>query len=108
MNKRGVFEVGIALVTVFFIIALVLFATIDPLKETLDTVRDGTTGGDNTGLNCPGTPNFNDADYQNDTTSERLVRRPTCFVTGITMVWFVGIVLFATLVWVVANWRKPK
>lgn len=104
MNKRGVFGVGMALLIVAFVIILALFATIDPLTENLDSSRDGT--GLNTGLNCPGTPNHNAADYSNDTDFEKLVRRPTCFVTGISMVWFVFAVLLATTVWVVSNWRR--
>ncbi len=106
MNKRGIFMVGIALLTVFFVLMLTTFATIEPLKESLDTSRDGT--GLNTGLNCPNTPNHNAADYANDTEFERLVRRPTCFVTGNYLIFFVGTVMFFSIAWVIKNWRSPK
>ncbi len=104
MNNKG--QVGLVFLVVFFVIALVAFSTIDPFKEQLDNNRDGT--GKNTGLNCPGTPNHDATDYGNDTKFEKLVRRPTCFVTGISMVWFIGAVLIAGVVWVVRNWRGFK
>ncbi len=101
MNKRGVFGVGFVYVLVFIVVALVAFATIDVFKETLDTVRAAEF------LNCPGVPDFNLTDYVDDDEVERLTRRPTCFVTGVSMVWFISAVLFAGLAWVVENWRKP-
>lgn len=107
MNKKGIFEVGMVFLLIFFLIAITVFATIEPLKESLDASRDGTVGGDNSGLNCPGTPNFNGDDYQNDSSLEKLTRRPTCFITGISMVFFVSVVLFTYAGWVVSNWRKP-
>lgn len=103
MNKKAQKSLfGMALLLVFFVIAIVLFATIDPLKEQLDNNRGAST------LNCPNTPDFNQADYANDTQFEKLVRRPTCFVTGISMVWFVGAVLIMSAVWVFRNWGKLK
>ena len=59
-----------------------------------------------TALNCPGTPGHDAVDYANDTDFEKLVRRPTCFVTGISMVWFVGAFIIAVIVWLVKNWRR--
>ncbi len=106
MNKRGIFEVGLVLLIVFFVLMLAVFATIEPLKENLDNSRDGT--GLNTGLNCPNTPNHNAVDYANDTEFEKLVRRPTCFVTGNYLVFFIGTFLFFALSWVIKNWRKPR
>lgn len=100
MNRKGIFEVGMALLMILFVIVLTLFATIEPFKESLDSIR-GTSS-----LNCPNTPNFNSTQYGEDTSFEKLVRRPTCFVTGVSMVWFVSFVLFAAVTWVVANWRK--
>lgn len=109
MNKKGRgATTGFIFALIGFIFILTLFGLIEPFKEQLETNRDGTTGGDNTGLNCPDTPNHNPEDYANDTTLEKLTRRPTCFVTGISMVWFVGSFLIATAVWVVGNWRKVK
>ncbi len=90
---------GLALVMAFFVFVLVLFALIDPFKENLDTARD------NTDLNCPGTAGFDQTDFNNDTNFEKLVRRPTCFVTGITMIYFIGAFLIASVVWVARNWR---
>lgn len=105
MNKIGQVR-GFALLLVVFLIALTLFGLIEAFKETLDNNRGGTAGGTNQGLNCPGTISFNDADYQNDTTLEKLTRRPTCFVTGISMVYFIFYILIASVVWLVANWKK--
>lgn len=103
INKRAQqFTVGLSLLLVFFVLLIVAFATIEPFKETLDLNRNTTS------LNCPGTIGFDQTDYDNDTDFERLVRRPTCFVTGISMVWFIGVFLIAAVVWVVANWRKVR
>ncbi len=101
MNKRGQSAVfGFALITIFFVLMIAAFATIEPFKETLDDVRDTTS------LNCPGTSSFNQTDYDDDTDVERLTRRPTCFVTGIGMVYFIGSFIIAAFVWLVNNWRK--
>ncbi len=97
-QRSGVF--GFALLVVFLIFILALFALIDPFKEFLDTARD------NDSLNCPGTTGFNETDYDDDSTLEKLTRRPTCFVTGMSMVYFIGAFLIAAVVWVVKNWRK--
>ncbi len=102
MNKKGVFGVGFAFLLVFAIFAITLFATIPVFKETLDEVRAAEF------LNCPGVVDFNSTDYEDDSDLEKLTRRPTCFITGISMVWFVGVGLFAGIVWVVQNWRSPK
>lgn len=104
MNNQG--QLGFAFFVVAAIFILALFALISPFNEQLDNNRGGT--GLNTGLNCPGTPTHDATDYQNDTDFEKLVRRPTCFVTGISMVWFVGAFLISTAVWVVGNWRKTR
>lgn len=109
MNNKGQsFQVGAVFLIIFLIIAITLFGLIDPLKETLDNARNYTLNGEVIGLNCPGVEGHNADDYANDTTSERLIRRPTCFVTGISMVWFVSAVLLTGSAWVVMNWRKSK
>ena len=41
-------------------------------------------------------------------TLEKLTRRPTCFVTGISMVYFIFAYLIGLATWVVSNWRKIK
>ena len=97
-QKSGLF--GFALLTVALLFILALFALIGPFKEFLDTARD------NDSLNCPGTTGFNQTDYDDDVTLEKLTRRPTCFVTGISMVYFIGAFLIATVVWTIDNWRK--
>ena len=97
-QKSGVF--GFALLVVALIFILALFALIDPFKEFLDTARD------NDSLNCPGTTGFNQTDYDDDNTLQKLTRRPTCFVTGMTMVYFIGAFLIGTIAWVIKNWRK--
>ncbi len=100
MNKKGQrYTIGAVLLLIFFIISIVAFATIEPIKETLDISRNTTS------LNCPGTPGFNQALYDQDDAFNRSVKRPTCFVTGIAMLWFIGAVILATLAWVVSNWR---
>ena len=96
--QKGVF--GFALLAVLFVFVLALFSTIDPFKEFLDTARD------NDSLNCPGTTGFDQTDYDDDNTLEKLTRRPTCFVTGISMVYFIGAFLIAAITWTIKNWRK--
>lgn len=103
MNDRAQSaSIGAVLLVVGFILALALFSTIDPLKESLDNNR-----GDSS-LNCPGTPDHDPVDYGNDTDFEKLVRRPTCFVTGLSMVWFVSVFLIAVAIWIVKNWRGKR
>lgn len=94
------FLVGIALLLVFFLILVTLSALINPFKETLDNNR-GTSS-----LNCPNTPNFNQTDYSDDSQFEKLVKRPTCFVTGISMVYYIGAIIIASVVWVYRNWVR--
>ncbi len=103
MNKKGQI-VGAALLLAVFVFSLVLFSTIDPLKENLDTARD------NTELNCRGTPGFNETAFDNDETSKlnKLTRRPTCFVTGLTMVYFIFSFLITMIVWLARNWTRKR
>lgn len=96
MNQTGQVRL-FALLTVFMLLFLGLMATIEPFKETLDEARG------NSFLNCPGTPNFNQSDFDDDDKFERLNKRPTCFVTGISMVWFIGAFLLASVMWLVRN-----
>ncbi len=42
MNNKGQM-VGFALLTAVFVLILIAFTTIDPLKETLDDARDTTS-----------------------------------------------------------------
>lgn len=101
MNKKGLSAVfGFALLTVLFVLIIAASATIEPFKESLDDIRDTTS------LNCPGTPSFNQTDYDDDTKTERLTRRPTCFVTGMSMVYFIGSFIIAAFVWLMTNWRR--
>ncbi len=104
MNKKAQasFTVGIAITTVAFVFALVLFATLDPFKEALDDTRG------NSALNCPGTSNFNQTDFDDDSASEKLGKRSTCFVTGITMIWFFMAFIIALFVWVFKNWSRTR
>lgn len=103
MNKKGLTGiVGFSLISVLFVFIIVLFVTIEPFKETLNTVR----GGDH--LNCRGVSDFNQTKYDHDSndTIHQLTRRPTCFATGISMVWWVLAFLIAAFAWVVRNWRR--
>lgn len=104
MNKKGQKTlIGFALLTVAFVLLITTLSTIDVFKESLDEVRG------NSSLNCPGTPNFNQTAYDQDTnTVNATTRRPTCFVTGIYMVYFIGSFLLAMVVWLVGNFRKAK
>jgi len=103
MNKRGDFVTrGFALLTVFLLLFLGLMATIEPFKEVFDEARG------NAFLNCPGTPNFNQSDFDDDDKFDKLNKRPVCFVTGIGMVWFIGAFLIASVMWVSRNWTKSK
>jgi len=99
-NKAQKGVIGFALLVVGFLFIITSFATIDPLKENLDVARNSTS------LNCPGVTGFNETDYDDDTDFERSVRRPVCFVTGLSMVYFIGSFLIAVLVWIVVQWRR--
>ncbi len=103
MNNKGQM-VGFALLTAVFVFILIAFVTIEPLKENLDTARDSTS------LNCRGTINFNQTafDEDEDNTIAKLTRRPTCFVTGLTMVWFIGSYLVFVVMWLAKNWTKKR
>ncbi len=105
MNKKSQQSlVGFSLVIVVFVFFLVAFGLIDVFKESLDETR-GTSS-----LNCPGTPGFNQTQFDDDETSEfnKLVRRPTCFITGISMTWFISAFLLASLSWLAVNFRKAR
>ena len=102
-GKQGTFLVrGFALLTVFMLFFLALMVTIEPFKEVFDDARG------NSSLNCPGTPNFNQSDFDDDDKFDKINKRPVCFVTGIGMVWFVGAFLIASIMWVVRNWTGSK
>ncbi|HEC39515.1 hypothetical protein LCGC14_0538340 [marine sediment metagenome] len=94
--------IGFALLTVLFVIILTLTATIEPFKEVFDEARG------NAFLNCPGTPDFNQTDFDDDDKFDKLNKRPVCFVTGIGMVWFIGAVLISSIMWLVSNWTRSK
>ncbi|KKN07817.1 hypothetical protein LCGC14_1063100 [marine sediment metagenome] len=103
MNKKGQKVLaGFALGMVAFVLILVVFGLIPVFKETLDESRG------NIDLNCPGTPDFNETAYEVDGDFNQTVRRPTCFVTGISMIWYIGAVLLALSAWVVGNFRGAK
>lgn len=101
INDRGQLGVrGFALLTVFFVFFLTLMALVDPFIEVLDEARG------NAFLNCPGTPNFNQSDFDDDDTGDKLTKRGTCFITGLGMVWFIGAFLLASSMWLIKNWIK--
>lgn len=97
-QKAGVF--GFALLALVFIFFLTLFALLDPFKEFLDTARDTTS------LNCKGTTNFNQTAFDEDNDLQKLTRRPTCFVTGMGMIYFFSAFIISTFVWLYDNWRR--
>lgn len=98
-NKKG--QVGAIKLFAFaifaFFLLLAAFALIEPFKENLDVTRGSSD------LNCPGTPGHNSVDYNNDTEFEKLVRRPTCFVTGIGFFYFYFSIIIATGVWLMSR-----
>ncbi len=100
MNKKGQlsFAVGFGILTVAFVFILALFAVIDPFKEALDDTRG------NPALNCPGTTDFNQTDFDDDSNLEKIGKRSTCFITGISMVWFISAFFIALITWVFINW----
>ena len=103
MNKKAQKSVfGFALVLLVFLFLITAFVTITPMKEFLDSARNSTS------LNCPGTQSFNQTDWDDDSKIEKLTRRPTCFATGFTLVYFIGAFIIATFVWLTVNWRKLK
>jgi len=105
MNKRGQQAlVGFSLLMVFFIFVLVIFGLIPVFKESLDEIR-GTES-----INCPNTPGFNQTQFDEDDAFEfnQTVRRPTCFVTGVSMVWFISAFLLASVSWLAINFRKAR
>ncbi len=99
-DKRGGLEVGIVFFLVFSILAITLFSFIEPLKESLDNIR----GGDN--LNCIGVADFNETAFNEQSELEKDTKRPTCFATGLTIVYLIATVLIMGIIWVVENWRK--
>lgn len=105
INNKGQI-MGFALLIAAFLFLLTAFALIPIFKDTLDDSRDTTS------LNCKGTTNFNETAFQEDTDNSsvlaRLTRRPTCFITGISMVWFELAFLFAVVVWLATNWTKKR
>lgn len=103
MNNKGQRSViGFALLVVFMIFMLALLGLIEPFKETLDDARG------NAFLNCPGTPDFNQSDFDDDDKFEKLNKRPVCFVTGISMVWFMGAFFLGAVTWLFRNWTGTK
>ena len=98
MNKKG--QVFAIVLMAAFIFILVAFTTIEPIKENLDEVRKGTN------LNCIGTTTFDQTSFDNQTTIQKLTNRPTCFVTGMSMVWFIGAFIFATAIWAARQIRR--
>lgn len=103
MNNKA--QVALVYVFVIFLVFLVTFALISVFKDNMDKGRGYSNSGTGTsGLNCPGTPTFNQTDYDEDTASQKLIRRPTCFVTGLSLVWFVGAILVTGIMWVYKRW----
>ena len=107
MNNKGQGQgIGWILLVLTVIFIMTAFALIPVFKEILDDVRESSS------LNCKGTVGFNQTAYDLDTAKSssisRLTRRPTCFITGISMVWFQFSFLFAVSGWLVRNWTKKR
>lgn len=93
MNNNG--QIWMAYLMIFFIIVITLFSLIPAWVEGLNLAR-----GSKSGLNCPGTPDFNSTNYNDDTTAQKLIRRPPCFVSGISMIYFTAAILIVSAMWV--------
>jgi hypothetical protein len=91
MNNKG--QIFFIYLFVLILIIIVAFALIEPLKINLDSVRNGNN------LNCPDVLTFNQTSYDYQNSFEKLVYRPTCFLTGISMVWFIGAILVYGVIW---------
>lgn len=100
MNRRG--QVFMVYVMIFMAVALMAFALIEPFKEILN--QDSVRGGG--GLNCLGTPTFNQTAFDQQNEFDRLVYRPTCFVTGMGVVWFVGVIVIGAFWWLLGKLKK--
>lgn len=102
MNNKG--QLFFVYIMVFFLLAITAFALIEPFKDSLDRNR----GYASSGLNCPNTADFNVTSYNNQSTGDKVIYRPVCFVTGLSMAWFVSAILLTGVTWVYNNWRKGK
>lgn len=106
MNLKGQGGVGFVILLVGVLFILTAFALIPIFKEVLDDARDTSS------LNCQGTTNFNATAFQEDSDNSsslaRLTRRPTCFITGMSMVWFELAFVFGVVTWVGVNFTKKR
>lgn len=100
MNNKG--QVWALILFVGFLFILTCFALIEVFKDNLDSARDSDS------LNCPDVAGFNQTAFDQQNATERLTFRTTCFVTGISMVWFVLAFVFAVVVWVTSNIKKSR
>lgn len=91
-------QMGMVFLLIYLLIIITAFAFIEPLKESLDENRDADT------LNCPGMSDFNQTDYDQQNTLEKLTYRPTCLATGLSLVYFEGMILVVGAAWVYRNW----
>lgn len=96
MNGKA--QVGFVFIIIFLLVAIMAFAFIEPLKESLDNNRGGST------LNCPGTPDFDQNNYDSQKPFEKLTYRTTCAATGFSLVYFIGMILIAGVIWVYKSW----
>ena len=98
MNKRGGY--WLAWVTLSLVLLITLSATISPLMDSLNTTRQGTA------LNCPDVSDFNSTRYDAQNSFEKLVYRPTCFVTGLSILYWVFSVLIAIVMFAYSGAKK--
>lgn len=99
MNNKG--RAWLAWTVVLILIFITLAAIIDPFKVNLDASRSYASG-----MNCPGSADFNQVAYDAQNTFEKLNYRTTCFATGLSMVYFVGSVGIAALIFIYDKIRK--
>lgn len=103
MNNKG--QVWAIYGLVVFIAIILLFSILYPFLDGMDSARSHESG-----LNCPGVSDFDETDYLNDTIDEKVIRRPTCFLTGITPLYFIGSFLVSLGIWYYyrITGRKPR
>ena len=88
MNFQKFFFFSSALMVLFF-----CFALIEPMKTLLDSPRSS--------MNCPGTTNFNQANWDAQTPGEELIYAPTCWVMNLGMLAFIGTLVTMVFWWMI-------
>ncbi len=77
---------------VLYIVIIILFSLIQPMKDLTDTPRAA--------MNCPNTPNFNQANWSNLSANDHTNYSTGCYALNWDMLAFVGgLILLALWGW---------